>query len=118
MTAILSAWQGSFVRPRSESTHVTLVAVSKLTDFATLDRRIMQIHQIHNDTVLAAVKEDKTSIPTSKRNSNAYEGWCEHLAHIAQTYLPTARVVDIERGLFQMIQAGRVKEAASILKTA
>lgn len=85
---------------------------------ATLDRQIMQIHQIHNDTVLAAVKEEKTSIPTSKRNSNAYEGWCEHLAHIAQTYLPTARVVDIERGLFQMIQAGRVKEAASILKTA
>lgn len=78
----------------------------------------MQIHQIHNDTVLAALKEDKTSIPISKRNSNAYEGWCEHLAYIAQTYLPTARVVDIERGLFQMIQTGRVKEAASILKAA
>jgi len=85
---------------------------------ATLDRQIMKIHKIHNDTVLAAVKEDKTSIPTSKGNSNAYERWCEHLAYIAQTYLPTARVVDIERGLFQMIQTGRVKEAASILKTA
>lgn len=85
---------------------------------ATLDRQIMQIHQIHNDTVLAAVKQDKTSIPTSKGNSNAYEEWCKHLAYIAQTYLPTARVVDIERGLFQMIQAGRLKEAASILKTA
>ena len=85
---------------------------------ATLDRQIMQIHQVHNDTVLAAVKENKTSIPTSKENSNAYEGWCERLAYIAQTYLPAARVVDIERGLFQMIQTGRVNDAASILKSA
>lgn len=85
---------------------------------ATLDRQIMQIHQIHTDTVLAAFKEDKTSIPTTKGNSNAYEGWCEHLAHIAQAYLPTARVVDIERGFFHMIQEGDVNEAANILRNA
>jgi hypothetical protein len=85
---------------------------------ATLDRQIMKMHQIHNDTILAAFKEDATSIPTSMGNSIAYEGWCDHLAHIAQVYLPTARVVDIERGLFQMIQAGNGSEAASILKNA
>lgn len=85
---------------------------------ATLDRQIMQMHQIYNDTILAAFKEDRTSIPTSMVNSNAYEAWCDHLAYIAQAYLPTARVVDIERGLFQLIQAGDVNEAASILKNA
>jgi hypothetical protein len=85
---------------------------------ATLDRQIMQMHQVHSDTVLAAVKEYPTSIPVSVGNSNAYERWCERLAQIAQTYLPSVRVVDIERGLFQMIQSGKVKEAASILKNA
>lgn len=83
---------------------------------ATLDRQIMQMHQIHSDTVLAAFKEDATSIPTSIVNSNAYEVWCERLGQIAQTYLPSARVVDIERGLFHMIQSGDVAEAASILR--
>lgn len=85
---------------------------------ATLDRQIMQMHQVHSDTVLAAFKEDATSIPTSLVNSHAYEGWCERLAYIAQTYLPSARVVDIERGLFQMIQSGKVNEAAAILRSA
>ncbi len=85
---------------------------------ATLDRQIMQMHQVHSDTVLAAFKEDATSIPTSIVNSNAYEAWCDRLSHIAQTYLPSARVVDIERGLFQMIQSGDVAGAAGILKGA
>jgi hypothetical protein len=85
---------------------------------ATLDRQIMQMHQVHSDTVLANVKEYPTSIPTSIVNSNAYESWCERLADIAQAYLPSARVVDIERGLFQMIQSGYVTEAAGILKSA
>lgn len=85
---------------------------------ATLDRQIMKMHQVRNDTVLAAFKENKTSLPISLKNSNAYEGWCDHLAHIAQAYLPHARVVDIERGFFQMIQAGDVNEAATILKSA
>ncbi|MVV49900.1 hypothetical protein EJA72_16890 [Pseudomonas sp. PB120] len=85
---------------------------------ATLDRQIMQMHQVHSDTVLAAIKEDATSIPTSVVNSHAYERWCERLADIARGYLPGARVVDIERGLFQMIQSGSAKEAAGILRSA
>ncbi|MCO8166168.1 hypothetical protein NJC40_00020 [Pseudomonas sp. 21LCFQ02] len=85
---------------------------------ATLDRQIMQMHQIHTDTVLAAFKQYSTSIPTTKGNSAAYESWCDHLGFIAQAYLPTARVVDIERGLFQIIQEGDVSSAADILKNA
>lgn len=85
---------------------------------ATLDRQVMQMHRVQNDTVLGAIKEDSTSIPTSMVNSNAYEAWCDRLGHIAQSYLPTARVVDIERGLFQMIQSGDVSGAAVILKNA
>ncbi|SET80279.1 hypothetical protein [Pseudomonas graminis] len=85
---------------------------------ATLDRQIMKMHQVHDDTILAAFKEHKTSIPTNLRNSNAYELWCDHLGHIAQAYLPSARVVDIERGFFHMIQTGGVNDAATILKNA
>jgi hypothetical protein len=85
---------------------------------ATLDRQIMTMHKIHSGTVLAAFKEYKTSIPTTMRNSIAYEDWCIHLAYIARSYLPTARVVDIERGFFQMIQTGNVSNAARILNDA
>jgi hypothetical protein len=85
---------------------------------ATLDRQIMQMHRVHKDTVLGEIKENLTSIPTTIVNSNAYEVWCERLGQIAQAYLPSARVVDIERGLFQMIQSGDVAGAAGILKNA
>ncbi|MDP9528755.1 hypothetical protein [Pseudomonas protegens] len=69
-------------------------------------------------TVLAAIKQDPTRIRISKANSNAYEGWCERLADIARTYLPDARVADVERGFFQMIQDNKVAAAAAILRDA
>jgi hypothetical protein len=88
------------------------------TQSATLDMQIMKIQQVHSDTVLAAIKQDPTRIRISKANSNAYEGWCERLADIARTYLPDARVADVERGFFQMIQDNKVAAAAAILRDA
>lgn len=85
---------------------------------ATLDRQIMQMHQHQSGTVLAVVREYKTSIPLSRANSKAYEGWCNRLAYIVRTYLPNARVVDVERGLFHMIQENNAVEASQILKDA
>ncbi|MCS6500730.1 hypothetical protein NYD60_11960 [Burkholderia thailandensis] len=85
---------------------------------ATLDRQIMQIHGVRSTTVLAAVRQSPTTIPVTEGNSAAYEAWCTRLACIRDTYLPSRRVVDVERGFFQLIQSGRVQLAAHILADA
>ncbi|MCS6515048.1 hypothetical protein NX875_28700, partial [Burkholderia thailandensis] len=68
--------------------------------------------------VLAAVRQSPTTIPVTVVNSAAYEAWCTRLACIRDTYLPSRRVVDVERGFFQLIQSGRVQLAAHILADA
>ncbi len=85
---------------------------------ATLDQQIMKIHEVRPTTVLAAVRRSKTSIPVSAANSAAYEAWCDRLNHIRITYLPSVRVVDVERGLFHLIQSGHVGIAADLLADA
>ncbi len=85
---------------------------------ATLDLQIMKIREYREATVLAAIRLYPTSIPVTVKNSAAYEAWCQRLASIRDTYLPGVRVVDIERGLFHLIQSGRTKAAADILADA
>jgi len=85
---------------------------------ATLDQQIMKIHGVRPTTVLAAVRPSKTNIPVSAANSAAYEAWCERLDYIRNMYLPHLRVVDIERGLFHLIQSGNVETSAVLLADA
>jgi hypothetical protein len=85
---------------------------------ATLDQQIMKIHGERPTTVLAAVRPSKTNIPVSATNSAAYEAWCERLDYIRKKYLPNVRVVDIERGLFHLIQSGNVATSAVLLDDA
>jgi len=88
------------------------------TGSATLDQQIMKIHGVRPTTVLAAVRPSKTNIPVSAANSGAYEAWCERLNYIRRMYLPNFRVVDIERGLFHLIQCGNVATSANLLADA
>ena len=85
---------------------------------ATLDQQIMKIHGERPTTVLAAVRRSKTNIPVSVANSAAYEAWCKRLDCIRNMYLPSVRVVDIERGMFHLIQSGDVATSAILLADA
>lgn len=78
----------------------------------------LKINEVCGGTLLAAVTQHSTRIPVSAGNSLAYEQWCDRLSFMAQTYLPSARAVDIERGLFQLIQSRQFIEAADLLKNA
>jgi len=82
---------------------------------ATLDNQIMKIHAALPTTVLATVHRRTTSIPVTSGNSAAYEAWCDRLDYIKSTYLPGVRVVDVERGLFHLVQTGQVAHAATLL---
>lgn len=64
---------------------------------------------------LGCCTSGKTNIPVSAVNSAAYEAWCERLDYIRKTYLPDVRVVNIERGLFHLIQSGNPATSADLL---
>ncbi|MFP3637577.1 hypothetical protein [Paraburkholderia sp. SIMBA_054] len=85
---------------------------------ATLDLQIMKTTEHRASSVLSTVKAYSNRIPVTKTNSDAYEAWCARLASIRDRYLNGLRVVDIERGLFHLIQTGRTKAAADILADA
>lgn len=86
---------------------------------ATLDQQIMKIDDVMPGTVLGAVRRYQTTIPVTQGNAVAYEAWCDRLSYIRTAYLSdSARVVDVERGLFCLIQQGHVAVAARLLADA
>jgi len=87
---------------------------------ATLDLQIMKIHKRCPTTVLAQLCiGSSTSIPITANNSNAYEAWCRRMREISRIHFEDCfRAVDIERGLFHLIQKGDTDTAAQILNDA
>lgn len=87
---------------------------------ATLDWQILKIHKRCVTTVLAQLFiGNSTQIRITANNSNAYEAWCQRMKDISRVHFGGCfRAVDIERGLFQLIQRGDVESAAQILNDA
>ena len=86
---------------------------------ATLDRQIMKIHKADSGTILSRFHLQPTQIPITFQNAKAYEHWCQKMREISRQYFDDRfRAVDIERGLFQLVQSGRAAVAAQILKDA
>ena len=86
---------------------------------ATLDRQIMKIHKAANGTILSRFHLQPTQIPITCQNAKAYEEWCQKMKEISRQYFDDRfRAVDIERGLFQLVQSRRAAVAAQILKDA
>jgi hypothetical protein len=87
---------------------------------AALDRQIMKIHQHCATTLLANLRIGRsTQIPITEHHSEVYEAWCRRMVNISDMYFDARfRAVDIERGLFQLIQERSVEAAARILNDA
>jgi hypothetical protein len=86
---------------------------------ATLDRQIMKIHAEYPETLLANFHVQPTRIPISRQNADAYEDWCRKMREISDRYFNGHfRAVDVERGLFQLVQSRSTALAAEILKNA
>jgi hypothetical protein len=85
---------------------------------AALDWQIMKIHKQCPTTLLANLYVGKsTQIPITRHNSEAYEAWCRKMADISILYFDASfRVVDVERGFFQLIQSGNIEGAVQILR--
>ena len=85
-----------------------------------LDWQIMKIHDECPTTLLRQLDVGKsTQIPITRHNSEVYEAWCRKMVDISSVYFDARfRAVDVERGFFQLIQAGNVVVAAQILSGA
>ena len=80
----------------------------------------MKIHKQCPTTVLAQLFTGKsTQIRITERNSNAYEAWCRRMSDISRLHFERSfRAVNIERGLFHLIQCGGKNVAFRILNEA
>jgi hypothetical protein len=89
-------------------------------DSATLDKQLLKIKFELTGTVLdkVVVSTADTAIRVTQANSIAYEHWCNRLGCIRGSYFPKTRVVDIERGFFRLVQIGKIRLAAEILRDA
>jgi hypothetical protein len=83
---------------------------------ATLDFQIMKMQKVRTTPILSQIRIQKTQIPITAHNSNIYEDWCRKMKDIGRQYFgENCRAVDIERGLFHLIQCDEIEEAANIL---
>lgn len=86
---------------------------------ATLDFQIMKTQNIRPTPILSQIRIQKTQIPITAHNSDTYEDWCKKMKDIGRQYFgENCRAVDIERGLFQLIQCDEIEDAANILADA
>lgn len=83
---------------------------------ATLDFQIMKMQNIRPTPILSQIRIQQTQIPITVHNSNMYEMWCNRMKGIGRKYFgEECRAVDIERGLFHLIQRDETEAAANIL---
>jgi hypothetical protein len=83
-----------------------------------IDLQIMKMKFVNIDTIISQMnfRSKDTTIRVSQANSDTYEKFCRRLSHIAHDNFDGAvRVVDVERGLFNLIQTGNCAKAAEIL---
>jgi hypothetical protein len=79
--------------------------------YCVLDKKLLKIHAIK-----ARFTEDKTSIPVTAKNVEAYRWWVRTCGRIADTLTPPRRPVDVERGFFHLVDCGQIAAADAILR--
>jgi cyclic pyranopterin phosphate synthase len=79
--------------------------------YCVLDRRLLQIPALK-----VRFKEDKTSIPVTAKNEEAYLWWVRTCRRIADALTPPRRPVDVERGFFHLVDTGQIDAADTVLR--
>lgn len=90
-------------------------------EYCVLDKQISRLRTHNGNKFLNQLifRENETQIRISAHNEAAYDGWRgECLAISAEYYGNEYRVVDIERGFFQLIQQGHILDAQAIYNAA
>lgn len=86
-------------------------------DFVTLDRKLMKLAQLSPRTLFAHINERGTYIPVTDSNERYYQDWCNLCRKLAETYFGGKNIlaVDIERGIFQLVENGQLAIGAGVI---
>jgi hypothetical protein len=79
--------------------------------YCVLDRKLLQVPAIK-----ARFKADKTSIPVTAANEQAYSWWVHTCGRIAGPLTPPRRPVDVERGFFHLVDTDQIDIADAVLR--
>jgi hypothetical protein len=91
------------------------------SDYCVLDQQLAKLRtpgspKILNDLVF---NQNATQIRITNHNESIYNGWCNECTEISQMYFQgTYRVVDVERGFFNLIQQNNLLDAQAIYNNA
>lgn len=85
--------------------------------YVTLDRKLMKLKNVKPITVFHNIRSCKTYIPYSQENERQYLNWCDLCKNASTKYFQGQEVfaVDIERGIFYLVENGRHNIAAEII---
>lgn len=87
-------------------------------NYVVLDIQLLKLRNQERPNIFHEVshKED-TSIRITKQNEVIYEQWCSICRRIAANDLNNmgVRAVDVERGVFHLVQTGRIELAAQVI---
>ncbi len=79
--------------------------------FVVLDTKIASLRNVRRGTLFDDLKAS-TTIRATGGNDSVYEAWCCFCVQVGEEL--GVRAVDVERGIFQMVQWGMRKHAADI----
>jgi len=85
--------------------------------YVILDRKLMKLAKTNTITLFHDVKEYPTSIPCSLENERIYQNWCNICKIASKKYFQNEELfaVDIERGIFHLIENNQSEIAANII---
>jgi hypothetical protein len=87
------------------------------TNYVTLDLKLLKIKESVIRTLFDDVAKYPTCIPINRQNSRQYVLWCQKCKETANTYFKNTEIiaVDVERGVWKLIDKGHLSQAADIV---
>ncbi|MBU4038041.1 MAG: zinc ribbon domain-containing protein [Proteobacteria bacterium] len=85
--------------------------------YVTLDRKLMKLANVEPITIFHSIKTYRTYIPCTRENEQQYQNWCGLCKNASIKYFQGQEVfaVDIERGIFCIVEKGQYNVAAQII---
>ena len=89
-------------------------------DYVVLDLKLMNLAKVDQANLFSAIQRYPTYVPVTAKNEAAYGRWCEVCRGLAARYCggKKAFAVDVERGVFQLVQEGKLVLAGRIVSAA
>lgn len=88
-------------------------------NFVVLDLKLMELQKAKQQTLFSKVTRYPTYIPTTLKNEEQYQKWCDLCVKAARTYFGSQEIiaVDVERGIFQLVENKQRDDAVGIVAT-